>query len=261
MPVSHPRILGLRVRCRRCSGCCNHRQLEWVNRFKLESYNKKPPYLLTLTYSNEYLPKDLQEAKNNYKNFIKKLIHKFKNIRYFHAIEYGSKKGRIHHHALIWCEDIQKVGLFNQWKIIKETWNKGRVESSPVRSIAGLRYVSKYIIKNYDPTYRTYMNHLDMTFNEQTKDGRLFTWSNRPALGTSGIKQYEKHLIQSLQNGHIPRNRFNTVMFGKVTKMYIPNGTYKMLLKKHCSHSKDLKIKQEYAKWLEKISKKILPKA
>ncbi len=100
------------VPCGNCLGCSLDYSKDWSNRLKMEylTHIEKDdliPYFITLTYADEYLPKNKQLNYSHIEDIIKKLSDKVRyrydtNIRYFVAGEYGSKNGRPHFHMILW---------------------------------------------------------------------------------------------------------------------------------------------------------------
>lgn len=62
-------------------------------------------YFVTLTYSDKFVPKTIEQAQEDYKKFMGKLrkLYKIKGItlKYMAWVETGVEKGRIHHHLVI----------------------------------------------------------------------------------------------------------------------------------------------------------------
>ncbi len=100
------------VPCGNCLGCSLDYSKDWSNRLKMEylTHIEKDdliPYFITLTYADEFLPKNKQLNYSHIEDIIKKLSDKVRyrydiNIRYFVAGEYGSKNGRPHFHMIVW---------------------------------------------------------------------------------------------------------------------------------------------------------------
>lgn len=111
------------ARCGKCQLCAKSRQLDLVNRCRMESeLYDTPPVMFTLTYSNKYLPGSparratVQERAYHFGQllypdvvrFFKRLRRSWDragvkhNIRYLVAGEYGSRRGRPHYHVLMW---------------------------------------------------------------------------------------------------------------------------------------------------------------
>ena len=103
--------------------------------------------LASLSYSDEYQPKDEKEAKRLFGNFIGRLnyrLHKLgmENVKWVSVIERGKKSGRFHHHALLKC------GLDRD--TIEEIWGYGYGNTKRLQNDCrkGLLEVVHYIAKD-----------------------------------------------------------------------------------------------------------------
>ncbi len=65
----------------------------------------KKSYFITLTYAQQFVPKTVEEAQNEYKDFMKKLRKAYKEagkeLKYMAWVEKGVEKGRLHHHIVV----------------------------------------------------------------------------------------------------------------------------------------------------------------
>ncbi|WP_455683231.1 rolling circle replication-associated protein, partial [Thomasclavelia sp.] len=103
---------------------------------------------LTLTYSNECIPKSYKEAHNNIKNYVRRINYRRKkaglgNAKYLFVTEFSDKnKIRCHHHLII--ED----GL--SMEVIESVWKHGRRNN--VRKVDpdkdGLTGLANYLVKD-----------------------------------------------------------------------------------------------------------------
>lgn len=109
--------------CGRCPECLVNRKQMWTNRNILESLNHKKKCFVTLTYSEENLPKNNEGhptlVKSDLQNYIKRLRSWYppKSIRYYAVGEYGTAGERginPHYHILFYGldeTDSQKINL------------------------------------------------------------------------------------------------------------------------------------------------------
>lgn len=245
-PFKHPNshLSDIPFRCGRCEACMARRRMEWANRMMLEQYGKTyKPYFVTLTYRPGELPKNYKESTREVQLYLKRLRRKlYTPIRYFCATENGDKKGRIHNHLILWNLELAKMNLVQQWKIQFDTWGHGRLESKPVRSPAAFSYTAKYMVKNMkiimSKSREDYEGNIRKPHKiPQKMEGRLFTYSQRPILGSSGIERW-KQLITKMneQNkwskiNQFPPNFINAPIFNKLTRLYIPSDVYKVTCK------------------------------
>lgn len=107
---------SITVPCGRCIGCQLDKSLDWAARLSMELKYHDSAYFVTLTYSDEFIPKrkyidhltgEVLEAqslqKKDFQDFMKRLRYYFPSdsIRFFCAGEYGDRTFRPHYHAII----------------------------------------------------------------------------------------------------------------------------------------------------------------
>lgn len=173
MNCIHPSIINDRgskraVRCGRCAWCRKKLRDEWFVRFLVHSL-KNTCFFTTLTYAEDYVPTRfvdcstgetfvvrsphddyifegydrigsvplLQDWQNYMKRVRKRLVLP---LKYFFVSEYGSQFGRVHYHALIWCND---PGVSS---VLTSEWPFGGSVVEPAQ-VGSLKYVTKYILK------------------------------------------------------------------------------------------------------------------
>ena len=161
------------VKCGHCAKCLHTRQLDLINRSRMESeLYSTPAYFFTLTYSTENLPynrlkgrtfacpKPMELYKADVANFFKRLRRLWDrkgikhNIRYIVAGEYGSRHHRPHYHVLMWnnpygADEFRpwlhrqlKADIFTAWHMMEpQAFDFG------VAGDGAAAYVSKYITK------------------------------------------------------------------------------------------------------------------
>ena len=107
---------GLLVGCGKCVMCRIAKRREWTLRLIHESVYWEDSVFLTLTYSDDYLPKNGSLDKRQLQLFIKRLRKSLngRSIKYFACGEYGDNTERPHYHLIIFgislCqEDKEKV--------------------------------------------------------------------------------------------------------------------------------------------------------
>lgn len=101
-----------RYPCNSCIGCKEDRSRVWAARCVLEASLYDENCFITLTFNNDNLQDDSLH-KDDFVKFMKRLRKKFgEGIRFFHCGEYGSKKLRPHHHAILFNFDFPDKELF-----------------------------------------------------------------------------------------------------------------------------------------------------
>lgn len=133
------------VPCGRCPECLKRRVSVWGFRLRKQEEVSDTAHFITLTYDTDNVPISpngfMTLDKTDVQKFFKRLrkIHpkNAQKISYYHAGEYGGKRGRPHYHIII----------FNaREKDILRSWNLGSVDVGTV-SGASIAYTLKYINK------------------------------------------------------------------------------------------------------------------
>lgn len=146
-PLTMPDDYKLMVPCGRCLGCRRDKALSWRVRLLHEHHygNHKNCFLVTLTISDENIGL-FATAKGQataFRNFIDRLRNYHPDRRSpkrFFISELGERTKRLHYHGIIWDFPLNK-------RILERTWTYGFVDVQPLKSSAGLTYVTKYITK------------------------------------------------------------------------------------------------------------------
>lgn len=228
-PVKLPKFNGLVGKCGRCPQCRKMKRIEWTNRMCLEAFGKPyRPLFVTNTYAPETLPENPAEALGEVQKWIKRLRRDRKTVRYFMTTEKGSKNGRIHNHLIMWIPEISHLSALDKWHYLHKKWGLGRLEADEVRSTGAFYYTSKYILKNLTDKETDKYNRYEGKYQQS---GRLYTWSNKPALGTDGLNRwkyvisqanvYEKYSLEKL-----PPNWIHMHILGQQRRVYIPRRNY-----------------------------------
>lgn len=170
--------------CRQCSFCRLMNRLEWQNRLLAEAAtNPIWPLFITMTYAEE--PTE-DEAIENVKKFWKRMRYYHGRFRYYSVLENGEKKGRLHHHAILWLPKVRECPGGERTidrKLIREVWGHGYTDTQWVKSPAGLKYVAKYV----------------------SKDVVRRQWSQRPGLGRDLEDYWRQRMIRRHQFQHFTK--------------------------------------------------------
>ena len=131
----------IKIACGHCIGCRLDHANMWATRIALETQEHKENCFITLTYSNEKVPKTpnghLTLRKKDFQDFIKRLrAHLKTKISYFLCGEYGENTHRPHAHACIFGwkpNDLQQImnsktenAMFTS-KELEKIWGNGFV--------------------------------------------------------------------------------------------------------------------------------------
>nr|QJB21625.1 MAG: replication initiator protein [Microvirus sp.] len=139
---------GRLVPCGKCINCIQRKRAEWSFRLLQELKISERATFLTLTYSDEYLPKTRQLEKKKLQLFFKRVRVTQKAIKYYAVGEYGTKNKRPHYHAIVYNCDNNT--LIDEWR--ERSGNAktpiGFVSCDTVTE-ASIHYVTGYITTKY----------------------------------------------------------------------------------------------------------------
>lgn len=182
------------IPCGKCEGCRVDKANANATKAYLESQNWPYNAFLTLTYSNEHLPKKRTLLKADLQKFWKRLRKHIypQRIKYLACGEYGPTTLRPHYHAAVfnyWPNDAipykkNEVGdmLYTSEKLNK-IWGKGYV------IIGNLTYESAAYIARY--VYKKAFG-ADKIPLKQNKTPEYTTCSKRPGLAINFFQDEEK---------------------------------------------------------------------
>jgi len=116
--------LPLEVPCGGCLGCRIDRSRQWAIRCEHEMQMHSHNCFITLTYSDDYLPRDGSLNVKHFQDFMKRFRRRVTDpddryfvsedfkLRYFHCGEYGSATFRPHYHAIVFGYDFPDKRLW-----------------------------------------------------------------------------------------------------------------------------------------------------
>lgn len=143
--------------CGTCLSCRLNDRAIWASRLVCERKAHTKASFVTFTYSDEHLPTDKPHAVEQFQKFIKRLRKIEPNIRYYSVLEYGTRHGRAHWHAIFFGRDteitpLRKNGhsirvdltMENQWGH-GSTYTKACDDLSQGMNITN--YVASYLLK------------------------------------------------------------------------------------------------------------------
>lgn len=187
------------VPCGQCSGCRLKRSRDWAVRCMHEASLYLVPCgcckparvhgncFVTLTYSDEFVPRGGSLVKKDFQDFLKRLRRRFPHdkIRYFHCGEYGEKYGRPHYHACLFGFDFPdkyqwsvRKG-FPVWRssVLEGLWPYGNSELGSV-TFESAAYVARYIMKKV--TGETAKDHYAVVVEVDEETGECETVDRVP---------------------------------------------------------------------------------
>lgn len=194
----NPRELEfLQIPCGRCINCRLERSRQWAIRCVHEAKQFKENSFITLTYSEDFIPKNKSLVKRDLQLFFKRLRKELgdKKIRYFACGEYGPKTKRPHYHAVIFGEGFKErkkvtrktelgISQFYVSEVLTKVWPFG-IASCGDFSFEAAAYVARYCLKKVYGTRES--------FAEYEKTGRepeFVLMSRRPGIGAQWFDKF-----------------------------------------------------------------------
>lgn len=193
--------------CGRCLPCKINKARVWTHRILLEHMVHSASTFVTLTYSDEFLPKDGNLSTRDFTLFMKRLRRKFEHLqlRFYGVGEYGSNTRRPHYHLAIF-------GIGPEYHdYVSKIWGKGHVLCGDLNKNSA-RYITGYIIQKMTKEGDPRLQGLKPEF---------FRSSRRPGIGLPAIFEIAKNIRKnkSYENGGVIRE----FKYGKKT---LPLGGY-----------------------------------
>lgn len=196
------------VACGQCMGCRLERSRQWAVRITHETKCHDETCFLTLTYSDENLPKNSSLVKTHVPLFIKRLRKSLepKKIRYFQCGEYGEQTKRPHYHMILFGHEfpdkkyLKKSGentLYTSEKLDK-LWTYGHCQIGDV-TFDSARYVAGYCVDKLTG---------ELGLQEYENTGRIppfATMSKQPGIGALWLDSFVDDVYPSdevLSNGY-----------------------------------------------------------
>lgn len=214
----------LEIACKQCMGCRVDTAREWATRCLHEAQTEQElgngSSFLTLTYSEEHLPKDWGLHVSDLQDFFKRLRKclKGKRISYYAVGEYGERTLRPHWHVLLFGEDFAAdripIGMnehgdrkyISPW--LQRAWGKGQTELGAISS-ASATYVTKYV------TVRKTGKEAERAYSRSAGEKRwrvraeFAVMSKRPGIGKRWFDRWNSDVYpaDSLRDGAGRRQR------------------------------------------------------
>lgn len=130
------------VGCGQCTFCRINRRRLWAHRIELEARKHAASSFVTLTYSDENLPKGGTLVPRDTQLFLKRLRKRADpvRLRYFFVGEYGDQTQRPHYHVAIFGLGIEHAQL------VAESWPYGHTMTAELNEHTS-QYIAGYVIK------------------------------------------------------------------------------------------------------------------
>ncbi len=162
--------------------CLVNRRSTWTGRILMEAKTHRESAFITLTYTDDHLPKDSHLSRRDAQLFIKRLRRLIapRKIRHIIVGEYGTLNQRPHLHAIIFG-----IGSEELIRILPIVWKLGSVEPNRFKPFGDLtvknaRYLAGYVTKKI---HSKQLNGRPKEFQMQSRD---------PAIGDLFIKEVAK---------------------------------------------------------------------
>lgn len=149
-PITLAAGKGLTVPCGKCPVCKKRRAAQWAFRLSIEDRQHTESHFVTLTYSDENLPRDdcgyptlLKSDLQKYFKRLRYISGKGVDVKYFACGEYGTHTSRPHYHAIVY--GVSQDDIVAAWRL--DGKNIGHVHIGST-SQASARYVANYLCKS-----------------------------------------------------------------------------------------------------------------
>lgn len=197
------------VPCGMCIGCRIDKSRQWAIRCTHEAKLHVKNCFLTLTYSDEFLPRHLSLQKEHVQTFIRALRDAGIQLRYFAVGEY-SESNRPHYHLIIFGQDFSesrkkhsqnKKGdqLFTS-TIVAKHWQYGH-HIIGAFNYASAAYTARYVMKKQygkDSGQREAYTRFEGSTGETWQVIPEFAlMSRRPGIGSGWYEKFKKDAFPS----------------------------------------------------------------
>lgn len=147
----------LKVPCGQCIGCRLERSRVWAMRCVHEASLYDDNCFITLTYSDDMLPRDGSLNKEHFSGFMKRLRDRidYHKVRFYGCGEYGETTFRPHYHSILFNYDFPDKEFFATSRsghklftsnFLDDVWGFGHCQIGSV-SFESAAYVARYVMK------------------------------------------------------------------------------------------------------------------
>lgn len=194
--------------CGTCIGCRKDRARAWSLRIMHEAQSWDRNLFVTLSYSDDFLPRSLSLEYSDFQKFMKRLRRRFdgvssdragkRPIRFFCAGEYGSLYQRPHFHAVLFNTSFPDlVRLYNgsfRSSALEEIWGKGACHIGELTAESAA-YVAGYTVdKQYGKV--EYDDVVDRETGEVfSRRPEFCSMSRRPGIGSDWFERFSADLF------------------------------------------------------------------
>lgn len=197
--AGHDVARSLLLPCGQCVGCRLERSRQWAVRVMHEASLYDCNVFVTLTYSDECVPRDLSLRYRDFQLFMKRLRKQRGAVRFYMCGEYGENFGRPHYHACLFNLDFpdklhfRKTAAGNLYTsaALSELWPYGfsLIGSVTFESAA---YVARYCMAKVTGEHAdAWYSVVDLQTGELSKRVAEFNhMSTRPGIGAPWFARF-----------------------------------------------------------------------
>lgn len=190
---------GIDLPCGQCIGCRLERSRRWAVRIMHEAQMHEASCFITLTYSDEHVPRNGSLDVRDFQLFMKRLRRGSSGpLRFFHCGEYGDQTARPHYHACLFGEDFlsdrqllkaNKQGdpLYVSDKL-SEAWGLGHANFGAL-TFESAAYVARYCLKK--------ISGAKAADHYGDRKPEYVTMSRRPGIGATWFARFGKEVYPS----------------------------------------------------------------
>lgn len=190
------------VPCGKCIECRISHSIEWAYRVVAETRAHEHNCMVTLTYADEHLPRDMSVSVYEMQTFLKRLRKAIQpsEIRFFGCGEYGEQFLRPHYHMIVFGYDFSDRYLFGYDKKKTKLYRSPRLEKVWPKGFSSVCEV-EFDVAKYVAIY----------LQKPPADGRhraFVNMSRNPGIGYQAIKPNLMETDKLYQDGkyiHLPR--------------------------------------------------------
>lgn len=182
--------------CGQCLACRINNKRIWTHRLVLEAGEYEHNAFITLTYTDDQLPKGNTLDPVHSRNFLKRLRKSLEptRFRYYLVGEYGDITQRPHYHAILFNYPSCEWGGTRHTRTsccvpcdrIRQCWGKGRISVDEFNPDTAA-YVAGYVTKKLDGS------HPDL----KGRYPEFSRMSRNPGIGYSSVHDFADRLLQS----------------------------------------------------------------
>lgn len=206
--------VAYKLPCGQCIGCRLDRSRHWAVRVMHEASLHLVSSFLTLTYSDDHLPKDWSLHYRDFQLFMKRLRFKFGPLRFYMCGEYGEKFLRPHFHACVFGLRFDDLDLLRtsggvrlyRSSVLDDLWSLGHCSVGDV-TFESAAYTARYVCDKLNGQARDFVSpvsglrhyeRIDKVSGEVWAVEPEFTrMSLKPGIGMNWLRLYYPEVLRA----------------------------------------------------------------